>query len=145
MSPDVQVPTVGASGAIAAVLGGYMLLYPRAQVLTIIFLFFFFTFVEIPAMVMLGIWLLLQFLPAIGQLATPDLGGEGGGVAYFAHIGGFLCGLALDPSVREAKIRAVRSSRKILSTDAVEGNDPTDDSCRADLRVVVRGSCCSAR
>ena len=95
VSPDAQVPTVGASGAIAAVLGGYMLLYPRAQVLTIIFLFFFFTFVEIPAMIMLGIWLFLQFLPAIGQLATTDLGGEGGGVAYFAHIGGFLCGMAL--------------------------------------------------
>jgi rhomboid family protein len=95
VSPDAQVPTVGASGAIAAVLGGYILLYPRAQVLTVIFLFFFFTFVEIPAMIMLGIWLALQFLPAIGQLATPELGGEGGGVAYFAHIGGFLCGLAL--------------------------------------------------
>jgi rhomboid family protein len=95
VSPDAQVPTVGASGAIAAVLGGYILLYPRARVLTIIFLFFFFTFVEIPAMVMLGIWLFLQFLPAIGQLATPELGGEGGGVAYFAHIGGFLCGMAL--------------------------------------------------
>jgi len=95
VDPDAVVPTVGASGAIAAVLGGYMLLYPRAQVLTIIFLFFFFTFVEIPAMIMLGIWLLLQFLPAIGQLATPELGGEGGGVAYFAHIGGFICGLAL--------------------------------------------------
>jgi membrane associated rhomboid family serine protease len=89
------VPTVGASGAIAAVLGGYILLYPRARVLTIIFLFFFFTFVEIPAMIMLGIWIALQFLPAIGQLATPELGGEGGGVAYFAHIGGFLCGMAL--------------------------------------------------
>jgi len=95
VSPDAQVPTVGASGAIAAVLGGYMLLYPRAQILTVIFLFFFFTFVEIPALIMLGIWLALQFLPAIGQLATPELGGEGGGVAYFAHIGGFLCGLAL--------------------------------------------------
>jgi membrane associated rhomboid family serine protease len=95
VSPDAQVPTVGASGAIAAVLGGYILLYPRARVLTMIFLFFFFTFVEIPAMVMLGIWLFLQFLPAIGQLATPELGGEGGGVAYFAHIGGFLCGMAL--------------------------------------------------
>jgi membrane associated rhomboid family serine protease len=92
---DSTVPTVGASGAIAAVLGGYMLLYPRARVLTVVFLFFFFTFVEIPALVMLGIWVFLQFLPAIGQLATPEIGGEGGGVAYFAHIGGFLFGLAL--------------------------------------------------
>jgi membrane associated rhomboid family serine protease len=71
VDPDAQVPTVGASGAIAAVLGGYMLLYPRAQVLTVIFLFFFFTFVEIPAMIMLGIWLLLQFLPASASSRHP--------------------------------------------------------------------------
>ncbi len=90
---DSTVPTVGASGAIAAVLGGYLLLYPRAQILTMLFFFFFFTFVEIPAMVMLGIWFALQFLPAVGQLATPELAG-GGGVAYFAHVGGFAFGLA---------------------------------------------------
>ena len=91
ISPDSTVPLVGASGAIAAVLGGYALLYPRARVLTIFFLFFIF-FLEIPAMVLLGLWILLQFLPAVGQLATPEAGG--GGVAYWAHIGGFLFGLA---------------------------------------------------
>jgi membrane associated rhomboid family serine protease len=95
VSPDSTAPTVGASGAIAAVLGGYILLYPRARVLSVVFLFFFFTFVEIPAMVMLGLWFALQFLPAIGQLATPEIGGQGGGVAYFAHVGGFIFGLAL--------------------------------------------------
>jgi membrane associated rhomboid family serine protease len=95
VAPNAEVPTVGASGAIAAVLGGYILLYPRARVLTVVFLFIFFTFIEIPAMLVLGIWILLQFLPAVGQLATPEIGGEGGGVAYFAHIGGFLFGLAL--------------------------------------------------
>jgi membrane associated rhomboid family serine protease len=93
VDPSSTAPTVGASGAIAAVLGGYMLLYPRARVLTVVFLFFFFTFIEIPALVMLGIWLFLQFLPAVGQLATPDVG-NGGGVAYFAHLGGFLFGMA---------------------------------------------------
>jgi len=92
VSPDSTVPLVGASGAIAAVLGGYALLYPHARVLTLFFLFFIFI-LEIPAMVLLGLWILLQFLPAVGQLATPELGG-GGGVAYFAHIGGFLFGLA---------------------------------------------------
>src|SRR4029453_18972184 len=92
VSADSTVPTVGASGAIAAVLGGYILLYPRARVLTIIFLIFFFTFIEIPAAILLGVWLLLQFLPAVGQLANPDAAG-GGGVAYFAHVGGFLFGL----------------------------------------------------
>jgi membrane associated rhomboid family serine protease len=92
VSPDSQTPLVGASGAIAGVLGGYALLYPRARVLTAVFVFFIF-FVEIPALVMLGIWIFLQFLPAVGQLASPDVGSQGG-VAYFAHIGGFLFGLA---------------------------------------------------
>ena len=63
--------------------------------LTLIFIIFFVTLVEIPAMVMLGIWFALQFLPAVGQLATPDVTGHTGGVAYFAHVGGFIVGLAL--------------------------------------------------
>ena len=91
-TPDSTVPLVGASGAIAAVLGGYALLYPRARVLTLFFFFFIF-FIEVPALLLLGLWIFLQFLPAVGQLATPDVGG-GGGVAYWAHIGGFLFGLA---------------------------------------------------
>ncbi len=84
------VPTLGASGAIAAVLGGYILLYPRARVLTIIFIVFFFTLVEIPALVVLGVWFVLQLVDATG----PGQAGSGG-VAYFAHIGGFVFGLAL--------------------------------------------------
>jgi membrane associated rhomboid family serine protease len=91
VSPDSQTPLVGASGAIAGVLGGYALLYPRARILTAVFVFFIF-FVQIPALVMLGIWIFLQFLPAVGQLASPDVGSQGG-VAYFAHIGGFAFGL----------------------------------------------------
>ena len=91
IDPDATVPLVGASGAIAAVLGGYALLYPRARVLTLFFFFFIF-FIEVPALVLLGLWIFTQFLPAVGQLATPELG-EGGGVAYWAHIGGFLFGL----------------------------------------------------
>ncbi len=86
-------PTIGASGAIAGVLGGYALLYPRARVLTLIFVIFLVTLIEIPAMILLGIWFVLQFAPAIGQVATPDVG-AGGGVAYFAHVGGFVFGLA---------------------------------------------------
>jgi membrane associated rhomboid family serine protease len=93
VSPDSQTPLVGASGAIAGVLGGYALLYPRARVLTAVIVFFVF-FVEIPALVMLGIWIFLQFLPAVGQLASPNVGSQGG-VAYFAHVGGFLFGLLL--------------------------------------------------
>jgi membrane associated rhomboid family serine protease len=85
------VPTLGASGAIAAVLGGYILLYPRARVLTVIFIILFFTIIEIPAMLVLGFWFVEQVLFGAGDLTNPT--GGGGGVAYFAHIGGFAFGL----------------------------------------------------
>ena len=85
-------PTIGASGAVSGVLGAYMLLHPRARVLTLIFIIFFVTFVEIPAVIMLGIWFVLQFLPVVGQVALPDVVGDGG-IAYLAHVGGFVFGL----------------------------------------------------
>jgi membrane associated rhomboid family serine protease len=85
-------PTIGASGAVAGVLGGYALLFPAARVITLIFIVFFVTLVEIPALALLSIWFVLQFLPALGEVAV-DVGGSGG-VAYFAHVGGFLFGLA---------------------------------------------------
>jgi membrane associated rhomboid family serine protease len=84
------LPTVGASGAIAAVLGGYALLYPRARVVTLIFIIIFFTVIELPALLVLGFWFLMQLLPAFSEPVSDG----GGGVAYFAHIGGFLFGLA---------------------------------------------------
>lgn len=85
---DSDVANLGASGAVAAVLGGYLLLFPRARVVTVIFIIFFFTIVELPAMFFLVIWFAQQAL--FGAL---DLNGSGGGVAYFAHIGGFAFGL----------------------------------------------------
>jgi membrane associated rhomboid family serine protease len=88
---DSTVPTVGASGAIAAVLGGYALLYPHARVITLIFFIIIFTVVELPALIVLGLWFLLQLLPAFTQPVVDS----GGGVAYFAHIGGFIFGLLL--------------------------------------------------
>ena len=91
-SPDAAVPTIGASGAVAAVLGGYLLLYPRARVITIIFIIFFFTVLELPAVLILGFWFLQQILFGFYDVANPA--GGGGGVAYFAHIGGFVFGLA---------------------------------------------------
>jgi membrane associated rhomboid family serine protease len=91
VDPDATVPSVGASGAVAAVLGGYLLLYPRARVLTVVFLFVFFTFIQIPAMFFLVIWFGQQLLFGYLDYANPT--GGGGGVAYFAHIGGFLFGL----------------------------------------------------
>ena len=91
IDPDSIVPNIGASGAIAGVLGGYILLFPRARIITLILIVFFFTFVELPAMVVLGIWFVEQALFGYFDLTGP---GEGGGVAYFAHIGGFAFGLA---------------------------------------------------
>ena len=86
-------PTLGASGAIAAVLGGYIVLYPRARVLCIVFIVFFFTLLEIPAILLLGLWFIEQVYLGASGLTSPV--GGGGGVAYFAHVGGFLFGLAL--------------------------------------------------
>jgi membrane associated rhomboid family serine protease len=92
VDPDSSVPTLGASGAVAGVLGGYLLLFPGARVVTVIFIIFFFTILELPALLFLGIWILQQFVFAYFDLLGPD---DGGGVAYFAHIGGFVFGLAL--------------------------------------------------
>jgi membrane associated rhomboid family serine protease len=89
MDPNSAIPTVGASGAIAAVLGAYARLYPRARVVTVVFIIIIFTIVTLPALLVLGLWFLLQLLPAFSEPA----GSGGGGVAYFAHIGGFLFGV----------------------------------------------------
>jgi membrane associated rhomboid family serine protease len=88
---DATVPSIGASGAVAGVLGGYLLLYPRAKVLTLVFLFVFFAFIQLPAMLFLVIWFAQQALFGVADLSNPT--GGGGGVAYFAHIGGFAFGL----------------------------------------------------
>jgi membrane associated rhomboid family serine protease len=93
IGPDAAVPTVGASGAVSAVLGGYLLLYPRARVVTVIFIIFFFTLIELPALLVLGFWIVQQI--AFGYFDLHSPAGEGGGVAYFAHIGGFIFGLLL--------------------------------------------------
>jgi membrane associated rhomboid family serine protease len=75
------------------VLGAYILLHPRARVVTLIFIVFFVTVIQIPAVILLGIWAALQFLPALGQVGVAELGDDG--VAYVAHVGGFLFGLAM--------------------------------------------------
>jgi membrane associated rhomboid family serine protease len=91
VSPSSTAPTLGASGAIAAVLGGYLLLYPRARVLSLVFIVFFVTIIEVPAVFLLGFWFLEQLYFGAAGLASPV--GSGEGVAYFAHIGGFAFGL----------------------------------------------------
>jgi membrane associated rhomboid family serine protease len=85
LQPASKVPMIGASGAIAAVLGGYALLFPKARVHTLIFLIVYIRVIPVPAVLVLGLWFLLQLLNA----------GGGGDVAWFAHIGGFLAGLLL--------------------------------------------------
>jgi len=89
VGPSSTAPGIGASGAIAAVLGGYALLYPRARVITAVILIFFITLLDLPALLVLGGWFALQLLDA--AINSP----LGGGVAYFAHIGGFVFGLLL--------------------------------------------------
>jgi membrane associated rhomboid family serine protease len=91
VGPNSTAPTLGASGAIAAVLGGYIVLYPRARVLTLLLIIFFITVLELPAWVMLGFWFAEQAIFGAVGLTNPI--GGGGGVAYFAHVGGFVFGL----------------------------------------------------
>ncbi|RJP22502.1 MAG: rhomboid family intramembrane serine protease [Deltaproteobacteria bacterium] len=88
--PASAVPNLGASGAIAGVLGAYFLLFPRARVVTLLPLFVIFTVVEIPAVVFLGLWFLLQFLSGAASLGRATLSG---GVAWWAHVGGFVAGM----------------------------------------------------
>ena len=89
-----SVPVIGASGAIAGVLGGYFLLFPRARVITLFLLFFFPWFVEIPAVVFLGFWFVSQLYSGLFSLAMPS-GVQMGGIAWWAHIGGFIFGVLM--------------------------------------------------
>ncbi len=90
-NPGSQIPTVGASGAIGAVLGAYLVLYPQSRVLTLIPLGFFIRLSMLPAALVLGLWFVLQFFSGVISLGGPDVGG----VAFWAHIGGFLTGVVM--------------------------------------------------
>jgi membrane associated rhomboid family serine protease len=85
--PSSTVPNIGASGAIAAVLGAYLALFPRARVRTLVFLLIFVTWIQLPAVLVLGGWFILQLFSGIGSV-----GEQGSGVAYWAHVGGFVFG-----------------------------------------------------
>ena len=106
--PDThsQVPMIGASGAISGVLGAYLLLYPHARVLVLIPLGFFTQIVRLPAGIVLGLWFVLQL---VNSLATPP---GGGGVAFGAHIGGFIAGLALIPFFKHRNVRLLHPGRR---------------------------------
>ena len=102
--PAAAVPLVGASGAIGGVMGAYAVLYPRVSVHMLVVLGFFITTIEVPAVLMLGYWLLLQIIGGI-----PALQGAAGGVAFWAHVGGFAAGIALIPLFRDpARVAAQR-------------------------------------
>jgi membrane associated rhomboid family serine protease len=89
-SPQSPIPMVGASGAIGGVMGAYAVLYPRARIHMLVFLGFFITRIVVPAIFMLGYWFFLQLVGAL-----PTIGGQQGGVAFFAHVGGFVAGIGL--------------------------------------------------
>ena len=99
-APQSQVPMVGASGAIAGVLGSYLIMHPRANVRVVIIFFVFVRIINMPAMLVLGAWFVLQILSGA---ATP-MTEEGGGVAFWAHVGGFVAGMALTPLFKRREV-----------------------------------------
>lgn len=101
-NPYSRVPTVGASGAIAGVMGAYLIKFPRARIITLVPLFIFFTTLEIPAAFLLLYWFAIQFFSGVGSIGYSQA--SAGGVAWFAHIGGFVAGMLL--------VNAIGSSRR---------------------------------
>ena len=90
--PDSIVAMVGASGAIAGVMGAYIVLYPHSRIVTLIPILFFFHIIEVPALVFLGLWFVLQFVSGLGSMAAATGGEPAGGIAFWAHIAGFVAG-----------------------------------------------------
>lgn len=86
------VPTIGASGAIAGIMGAFLLLYPRVRIVTLLFLFVFIMTIDVPAALMLIYWFAIQLLSGVASFASIS---KAGGVAWFAHVGGFVCGILL--------------------------------------------------
>jgi membrane associated rhomboid family serine protease len=95
LDPDSVVPSLGASGAIAGVLGSYLIMFPRNRVRAIVFLGFIFTIVSLPAFIVIGLWIVTQLFSQFAAISSHSAQTAGGGVAYMAHIGGFFSGLVL--------------------------------------------------
>ncbi len=128
VGPTSTLPMVGASGAIAGVLAGYLVLFPRARVVAIIPIFIFLQFAEIPAVLFIIVWFVYQFFAGVSALAAA--GGEGGGVAYWAHIGGFAAGLVLVLLFRRRGISLTPQQQTLDDRDADWPRPPrrwTDD------------------
>ena len=103
VDPTSGAPTIGASGAIAATLGAYLVLFPRARVTSLIFLGFFYQLLNIPAVVVLGFWFVLQLVDGFASLGVA----QSGGVAFFAHIGGFVLGVLVGFAVKHGAVGPV--------------------------------------
>jgi len=93
VNPYSRVPMIGASGAIAGVMGAYLIKFPRSSIVTLVTMFVFITTMEIPSWLLLLYWFAIQFFSGLGSLAQTDY--TGGGVAFFAHVGGFIAGMLL--------------------------------------------------
>src|SRR3954451_11596966 len=113
IAPDSMTPVVGASGAIAAVLGAYVVLYPRARVLSLVFLGFFYQLLQVPAIIVLGLWFLLQLIDGVASLGVSS---TGGGVALFEHIAGFVAGALVGLLVRGLAGPGGRSAERALGS-----------------------------
>lgn len=92
VTPVSRIPMVGASGAVAGVMGAYLVLYPRSRIVTLIPIIIIFKVIEIPAMAFLGIWFLMQFINGLGTAALSPASQAGGGIAFWAHVAGFAAG-----------------------------------------------------
>jgi membrane associated rhomboid family serine protease len=92
--PDSVVPMVGASGAIAGVMGAYFVLYPKSRIVTLVPIFFFIQIIEVPAILFLGIWFLMQFASGMLSIGSVGAGQSAGGIAFWAHAAGFVAGLS---------------------------------------------------
>jgi membrane associated rhomboid family serine protease len=116
-SPTSTIPALGASGAIAGVLGSYVRLFPLARVIVLVPILFLPLFFEVPALVFVGLWFIIQVLQGTAELLTPS---SGGGVAWWAHIGGFVAGLALVPLLH----RSERRYRTYYADEGILGFNP---------------------
>jgi hypothetical protein len=131
-----KIPTIGASGAISGVMGAYLLLYPRSRILTLIPIFFFFQFVELPAFVFLGYWFLIQLFSA--GLTPRNVGG----IAFWAHIGGFMAGLILvkifDLIPRTGLSDGLRRYTERQRTHRIQPLSPLSIPDKLDLYGIIR-------